>query len=449
MDRTSVISPNTGQQIARWRADAPSVTENTLQTLHKARRKLEGNIELRIELLDELVAAMHQSRNELERLTVEEVGKKPEEASGEFEYALSFITYCRDLARNYSFETATDDGRLVREIAPGVAFLITPFNDPIAGITRKIAPALAAGAPVLVKPASLGMMCAQAMRDAFAKTETNGFVKFACLEDPAIAEALIADPRIGVVSFTGSSSVGNNVAVAAAKNNKRAVLELGGNAPFVVLADADLEKAVDDLVIRKLKAAGQACSSVNRVFVERSIYGRFRDILISRAEQTTLGRSTSGVDLGPVRTLRAARQLESWSNQALQAGERLLAGSAGAASEGEPILFPFHVIEAEQTSLFDEIETFGPLLSFRAFDSLDDLLATLEAEPHALVAYFYSADAHSLRPKLQHLRFGSIGINTTAIQGPEAPTGGFGEAGVGREGGAWGFREFLSTVNIR
>ena len=285
MDRTSVISPNTGQQIARWRADAPSVTENTLQTLHKARRKLEGNIELRIELLDELVAAMHQSRNELERLTVEEVGKKPEEASGEFEYALSFITYCRDLARNYSFETATDDGRLVREIAPGVAFLITPFNDPIAGITRKIAPALAAGAPVLVKPASLGMMCAQAMRDAFAKTETSGFVKFACLEDPAIAEALIADPRIGVVSFTGSSSVGNNVAVAAAKNNKRAVLELGGNAPFVVLADADLEKAVDDLVIRKLKAAGQACSSVNRVFVERSIYGRFRDILIAASRR--------------------------------------------------------------------------------------------------------------------------------------------------------------------
>lgn len=449
MDRTIVLSPNTGQQIDRWTADTVAETETSLHQLNHSRRELESNIELRGQILDQLILAMNSVRGDLERLTVEEVGKKPEEAASEFDYAVSFISYCRELLSEFTFETCDATGRRIREAAPGIAFLIAPFNDPLAGITRKIAPAIAAGAPALVKPASLGMLCGQAMRDAFAKSDAAPFVRFASLDDPAVAENIIADPRVGIVSFTGSTPVGARVALAAAQGNKRAILELGGNAPFVVLADADLDKAMDDLVIRKLKAAGQACSSVNRVYVESSIYGRFRDMLVARARQTTAGPSTDDVDLAPLRTLRAAQQLESWSAQAQEKGERLIAGNAKASAEGDPFVFPFSIIETETNSIFDHIETFGPLLSIRPFDSLDDLLIDLEEERHALAAYFYTSDAQSLWPKLNHLRFGSIGVNTTAIQGPDAPTGGFGQAGVGREGGPWGLREFLCTINTR
>lgn len=449
MDRTIVLSPNTGQQIDRWIADTATETDASLHQLHHSRRELESNIELRGRILDQLILAMNSVRGELERLTVEEVGKKPEEAAGEFDYAVSFISYCRELLSEFAFEHCDASGRRIREAAPGIAFLIAPFNDPLAGITRKIAPAIAAGAPALVKPASLGMLCGQAMRNAFEKSEAAPFVRFTSLDDPAVAEKIIADSRVGIVSFTGSTPVGAHVALAAAQGNKRAILELGGNAPFVVLADADLDTALDDLVIRKLKAAGQACSSVNRVYVESSIFGRFRDMLAERAKQTTAGPSTDDVDLGPLRTLRGAQQLENWSAQAQEKGEQLIAGNAKASGEGAPFVFPFSIVETETNSIFDHIETFGPLLSIRPFGDLDSLLSDLEHESHALVAYFYTGDPEGLWPRLKHLRFGSIGVNTTAIQGPDAPTGGFGQAGVGREGGPWGLREFLSTINMR
>ncbi len=448
MDCTTIFSPNTGRTYGRWRPDSPKTVAEHLAVLDQSRRELEGDVQRRVAVLDALIDAMETVRSELAQLTVDEVGKKPAEAADEIDYAISFLSYCRKLAREYRFTTAVD-GRTIREVAPGVALLITPFNDPLAGITRKIGPAIAAGASVLVKPAPLGMLCAQAMNAAFQSTSAASFVRFACLEDPSVTETLIMDPRVGVVSFTGSTRVGSIVAVAAAQNHKRAVLELGSNAPFVILADADLDRALDDLMARKLRAAGQACSSVNRVYVDRRVYLTFREMLIERVKRLTLGPSTTAVDLGPLRTAAAMQQLECWSVEAVSMGERLVAGSAKGAAEGEPFLFPMSVIEADSASLFDRIETFGPILSLRAFDQVDALLAVLEAERHALVAYFYTGCPEVLEPKLKNLRFGSIGLNTTAIQGADMPTGGFGEAGVGREGGPWGLREFLATINQR
>ena len=449
MERTEVIAPNTGLPFGRWQPDAPEVIENSLATLDANRRSLGDRMERRCDVLAATVEALTSARAGIEHLIVDEVGKKPSEAAAEFDYALSFLAYCRGLAKSYAFVSEPSPGCLVREVAPGVALLVTPYNDPVAGIARKIAPAIAAGAPVLIKPASLGMLTAAAMRQAIERAGLSDFIRFAALDDPSATEGLISDGRIGVVSFTGSTRVGGIVALAAARSNKRAVLELGGNAPFVVLPGANMEKAITDLLARKSRAAGQACSSVNRVFVHGSIFASFREALSARVADLTIGPSTSGADLGPVRTRQLAGQLQSWTAEARHGGARLLAGSGRAASDGEPHLFPFTLLETEARSLFDHQETFGPLLPIARFEDFDELLLRLGQERHALVAYFYGPDATALLPKLEGLRFGSIGINSTAIQGPDVPTGGFAEAGVGREGGSWGLREFLTTINVR
>ena len=449
MQRTTVISPNTGQPYGSWQPDSADKIESALVRLDRNRSCLASDIASRCDVLQGVHDALKAGRAEIERLTVEEVGKKPEEAAAEFDYALSFLEYCQTQAQHHVFVWEPSAGKKIREVTPGVALLITPYNDPVAGIIRKIAPAIAAGAPVLVKPAPLGMLTAKFIEKTLDRAGLSDFTGLVALDDPNAIGELIADPRVGVVSFTGSTRIGGLVSLVAAQNYKRAVLELGGNVPFVVLPGANMEKAINDLVARKARAAGQACSSVNRAYVHRSILVKFRDVLAARVDALSSGPSTSGADVGPVRTRQLAGQLESWTSQAVNDGAKRLAGPGKAAAEGTPIVFPFTLLETGQSSLFDHHETFGPLLPITGFDSFDDLLVRLSRERHALVAYFYGPDPEALLPRLEKLRFGSIGINSTAIQGPDVPTGGFGEAGVGREGGSWGLREFLTTVNIR
>ena len=234
-----------------------------------------------------------------------------------------------------------------------------------------------------------------------------------------------------------------------AAGGKKAVTELGGNCPFAVFSDADVDRAVRDLLDRKLKAAGQACSSVNRVFVEEGIYPVFRERLLECVETVKAGPSDLGVDLGPVRTREAADALADVVSRVREDGERLLTPAPHKVGDDSPFVFPLTVVESNDNSYFDRYETFGPLLSIRPFSRREVLLARLSRERHALAAYFYTGAPDALRPLLGGIRFGSIGINSTAIQGADVPTGGFRDAGIGREGGIWGMREFLTTVNCR
>ena len=218
----------------------------------------------------------------------------------------------------------------------------------------------------------------------------------------------------------------------------------------MICEDAQLDLALDDLMARKLKAAGQACSSVNRVFVAVQRYAEVRERLVERTARLGTGPSDApGVDLGPLRTHEATRALTDAVAKALRGGERLLSGKPRVPPPEAPFLFPLTVVECGERSWFDVYESFGPVLSIRPFDTLDALLRRMETERHSLAAYFYTADPAGLLPRLRRLRFGSIGINSTAIQGAGVPTGGFRDAGIGREGGVWGVREFLAPVNHR
>ena len=408
------------------------------------------SIETRRQLLRRCAEALTSRSRELAELVVREVGKKPEEALGEVDYAASFLDAARATLDESSFEWRPDPERLVREVPYRAALLIAPFNDPLAGLTRKMGSALAAGATALVKPSRLGILCAGALMESFREAGAGDFVQLITPEDNECVEALIADHRIGVVSFTGSTGVGRRLAAAAAHEGKRIVLELGGNCPFVICEDAPLDLALDDLMTRKLKAAGQACSSVNRVFVAAPRYAEVRERLLDRVARLETGPSdVAGVDLGPLRTRESTRALNDAVDSALRAGERLLSPRPSPVPPEAPFLFPLTVVECDDRSWFDAYESFGPALSIRSFDALDPLLRRMETERHTLAAYFYTADPQELLPRLRRLRFGSIGLNSTAIQGAEVPTGGFWDAGIGREGGAWGVREFLAPINHR
>lgn len=445
--RRQVVSPNDGLVFDEWQPIGEADVARKLDSLSQARRALNDDSQLRMDLLDRCIAGIQSARKRLADLVIREVAKKPEEADGEVDYAISFLSHCRELLDSRCFEQTLADGHVVRDVGLAGALLICPFNDPLAGLTRKIAPAIAAGCPVILKPSSLSMLCARAMFDAFEDEGVGQEIQLLATSDPDLVQAVLEHQDIGIVSFTGSTAVGRELAVKCAAFGKKSVMELGGNCPFVVFEDAELDLAIEDLVIRKLKAAGQACSSVNRVYVAEGIYEDFAGRLQDRIASVKLGPSDSGVDLGPVRTLRAANDLVEMASHAQAQGERLITAEPMPLADGDPFLFPFTVMESGQDSLFDQHETFGPLLSIRPFSNENKLLSVLSRERHALVSYFYTGEPRALLPRLTHLRFGSVGVNSTAIQGPDVPTGGFWDAGLGREGGRWGMDEYLTTVN--
>ena len=444
-----IFAPNTGLAFDRWQPMSSEEVERAVATADRGLGGLEA-VETRREVLGRCVEALASKRQTLADLVVREVGKKPEEALGEVDYAASFLDAARAALDGMTFERRPEPERLIREVPYRVALLIAPFNDPLAGLTRKIGPALAAGATAVVKPSRLGILCAKALVESFHETGAGDFVQLIAPRDNETVEALIADHRIGVISFTGSTGAGRRLAAAAAQDGKRIVLELGGNCPFVICEDAQLDLALDDLMARKLKAAGQACSSVNRVFVAAQLYAEVKERLLERAARLRTGPSDEpDVELGPLRTHEATRALDDAVGTALSGGERLLSGKPRVPPPESPFLFPLTVVECGERSWFDAYETFGPVLSIRPFDTLDALLRRMETERHSLAAYFYSADPAGLLPRLRRLRFGSVGLNSTAIQGADVPTGGFWDAGIGREGGVWGVREFLAPVNHR
>ncbi len=442
-----VIAPNDGRVFANWRPDGAPEAEAMLPRLAAGHLSLARNHEMRKQLLKGCIEGLLDVRKELTALMVLEVGKKPTEADAEIEYAIAFLSHCRDLLDGGPLEQRLEDGRTVTDVSLGGALLICPFNDPVAGLTRKMAPAIAAGCPAIVKPSSLSMLCAKKMFSAFRRRGVGQELQLLATGNPGVVKRILEHDDIDIISFTGSTGTGRKLAEACARLGKKSVMELGGNCPFVVFADANQDLAIGDLMERKLKAAGQACSSVNRVFVEASVYKRFVEELLARVDALEAGPSDSGADLGPVRTRKRVNALVDCVARAKADGEILLTREPCKIGGDCPFVFPLTVVEGGENSIFDRHETFGPLLSIRPFASVGELFARLAQERHALAAYFYTGVPETLLPRLHGLRFGSIGINSTAIQGAHAPTGGFRDAGFGREGGVWGVREFSATVN--
>jgi succinate-semialdehyde dehydrogenase/glutarate-semialdehyde dehydrogenase len=424
-----IISPNTGAVIGQWTPDTGARIEAVLDGLPRAMAEL-ASPETRRAIPSRAIIALDRAREPLAAIIVAEVGKTPSEAADEVDYAQGFLQHALTQAPDATQGTGE---RRLRIVPAGPVLAITPYNDPLAGIVRKIAPAIAAGCPVVVKPSGLGHLTAQTLFDALSDAVPTGLVSMVNNTDRDVLDRLLAHPRFRVLSFTGSTPTG--LAIAARAGLKRLVLELGGNNPFLVLEGADLDRAAADAVARKTRAAGQACSAQNRIYVVASLFNAFRTRFLDRLSAVTFGASDGGVTMGPV---RSARDLD-----------RLGALAAGGQAFGAcpaPAPFAFGPVVLDDDAPLRHVEAFGPLVSLCPVPDRTAALALAAQEEQALVCYLYGEVSSA---ELAPLRFGSLGINSTRIQGAEVPTGGFRTAGIGREGGAWGLQEFQTTINER
>ncbi|GMA27360.1 NAD-dependent succinate-semialdehyde dehydrogenase [Arenivirga flava] len=379
-----------------------------------------------------------------------EMGKSLEEARGEVRYGGEFLRWFAEEAVRMGGRTARlpEGGgtMIVERRAVGPCYLVTPWNFPLAMATRKIAPALAAGCTVVLKPADAtpltSLWFAELLREAGVPDGVVNVVTTSRAD--AVSDALLADPRLAKLSFTGSTPVGRQLLAQSAGQLLRTSMELGGNAPFLVFEDADLEQAVESAMAAKFRNIGQACTAANRFLVHASVAEAFTARLAERAGALRLGRGTDdGVDLGPLIRTSAAERCAELVADALDRGAVLRTG--GSRRDGA-FFEPTVLADVPAGARVLEEEVFGPIAPITTFADEDEAVALANATPYGLVAYACTADVTRAHRLLRRIRSGMLGINTGVVSNAAAPFGGVGHSGFGREGGEEGIEEYLEVV---
>jgi len=391
--------------------------------------------------------------DDLARLMTAEQGKPLAEAQGEVAYAASFLKWFAEEARRINGAVLPGHQRdkriLVLKQPIGVVAAITPWNFPSAMITRKVAPALAAGCTVVLKPSELTPFSALAL--AVLAEEAGvppGVFNIITGNAGDIGPVLTGDPRIRKLTFTGSTPVGKLLAAQCAPTMKRISMELGGNAPFIVFDDADLDGAVDGIMASKFRNTGQTCVCANRVLVQAGIHDRFVARLVERAAALQLGDGLEGPsDQGPLIDMRAISKVEAHIADALDKGACLALGGARAARGGS-FFEPTVLTGARSDMVLAAAETFGPVAPIFKFETESDALALANDTSVGLAAYVYTSDLNRFFRVSEALEVGMVGINTGLISSELVPFGGIKESGIGREGSVFGIEEFLELKTL-
>lgn len=396
----------------------------------------------------DLIAA---NREDLARIITRENGKTIREARAEIDNGAGYIKYYADHA-----DTAL--GEIIPSPLPGKRFsvdyepvgvcaAITPWNFPFAMLARKLGPALAAGCSVVAKPADLTPFSALAIaRLALEAGVPKGVLSIVTGNAQQVGEVLTGSPVVRKLSFTGSTGVGAMLAAACAPTVKRMSLELGGNAPLLVFDDADLDIAMETVMIAKFRNAGQTCIAANRIYVQRGILDRFLAALKARVEALRPGDGfEDDTDIGPLIDERAVAKVDRHLQDALQRGGELLAGGGTANSR---LAQPALVAGVARDALLTREETFGPLAGIIAFDTLEEGLALANDTPFGLCAYVCAQDAATIARASRGLQTGMVGVNNAAISLPSTPFGGIKMSGMGREGSLHGLMEYLNLKYV-
>lgn len=408
---------------------------------------------------------MEGHREALAHLITLEQGKPLAESRGEVDYAVSFVRwYAAEGRRLYGEIVPSQDPakyQLVFREPVGPVLLVSPGNDPFAMITRKGAPALAAGCPLVVKPHRETPFSALAAARLFeAAGVPPGIVNvITTTRSDEACRTLLEHPAIRHITFTGSSAVGRRLGGRAGGLMKGMTMELGGHAPFVVHDDADLDLAAGDLLSRKFTNAGQTCSCPARMFLHEAIAEPFVERFLAGMEEIVVGDGTDpAVTMGPLQNEGAVEKTERHVRDALDRGARLLGGGGGSGDGGGRLAnrkgyfhAPTALIDATSDMLVMREETFGPLAAFVRFRTEDELLRDVNHPTYGLTAYCYTRDLARAFRTAAIFRCGFVGVNDRRPQGAEVPMGGVGESGLGREGGHWGIEEFTSIkfVSVR
>ncbi|MDX5976610.1 NAD-dependent succinate-semialdehyde dehydrogenase [Vreelandella alkaliphila] len=398
--------------------------------------------------------AIMAHQEDLARLMTLEQGKPLAESRGEVAYGASFVEFYAEESKRMAGETlpghGVDKRILVFREPIGVVAAVTPWNFPLAMITRKCAPALAAGCTVVIKPAEATPLTALAVaRLAELAGLPAGVINVVTASQPApIGEVLTTDPRVRKFSFTGSTPVGKKLLAQCAGTVKKVSLELGGNAPFIVFDDADLDAAVEGAVASKYRNSGQTCVCTNRFLVQSGVYEAFVEKFAKRVAELNVGNGLDdGVMQGPLINQAAVEKVESHIGDALEKGGRLVCGGKPH-TLGGTFFEPTIIADVTDSMRVAREETFGPLAPVFRFETDEEAIAMANATEFGLAAYFYARDYRRIWHVMEGLEYGMVAVNEGILSTELAPFGGVKESGLGREGSRHGLDEFTELKYV-
>lgn len=448
-DTVEVIDPATNQPIGTVPNMATEEAKAAVDAAAKALptwRALTAH--QRSTLLQRWFQLIQDNKRQLAELMTFEQGKPVAEAEGEITYAASFIEWFAEQGKRTNGEIipspSSDKRLMVIKQGIGVCAAITPWNFPAAMITRKAAPVLAAGCTMVIKPANETPYTALALAELAAQAGIPaGVINIVTGDAVKIGEVFTSDNRVRKLSFTGSTGVGRLLMRQCADSVKKVSLELGGNAPFIVFNDADIEKAVAGAMGAKFRNAGQTCVCANRFYIHKDVYQQFSERFVAEVKKLKVGNGfTEGVTIGPLINHKAVEKSQSLLADTLQRGATLLCGGERDKA-GENFFQPTVVGNVPADSHILEEEIFGPVAPLVIFDNEEEVVHLANNTIYGLAAYFYSEDPQRIWRVAENLEYGMVGINTGLISNEVAPFGGIKQSGLGREGSEHGIEDYM------
>ncbi|NGZ83437.1 NADP-dependent succinate-semialdehyde dehydrogenase [Duganella aceris] len=445
----AVTNPATGEQLGTIPLMGAAETRRAIDAANAAwpawRKKTARERAAILRKWNDLIL---ENTEDLAQLMTAEQGKPLSESRGEVAYGASFIEWFGEEAKRVAGETLASpwpDRRLLVTKEPiGVCAAITPWNFPIAMITRKAGPALAAGCTMVLKPAESTPYCALALAVLAERAGVPAGVFSVVTGTPKdIGGEMTSNPIVRKLTFTGSTAVGKLLMQQSAATIKKLSLELGGNAPFIVFDDADLDAAVEGALASKYRNAGQTCVCANRIYVQDGVYDQFADKLVAAVAKLKVGNGVEpGVTQGPLIDEKAVQKVEQHVADALAKGGRLLTGGKRHAL-GHGFFEPTVIADVGNDMIVATEETFGPLAPLFRFSTDEEAVALANNTEFGLASYFYSRDIGRIWRVAEGLESGMVGVNTGLISNEVAPFGGVKQSGLGREGSHYGLDEFL------
>ena len=451
-----VTDPATGETLAHVADADREDTRRAIEAAHAAFPAWSRTPAIqRGRILRQVAAMMRERKEALARQLTREMGKPITEARGEIEYAASFLDwFAGEGERVYGdiIPPAVPGKRhLVLKQPVGVVAAITPWNFPAAMVTRKVAPALAAGCTVVLKPAEQTPLTAISLMELFAEAGLPpGVLNLVTTADPRpVGEEMLQNPLVRKITFTGSTEVGKYLMREAANQVKRISLELGGHAPVIVFDDADLDKAVQGTLASKFRNMGQTCVCANRIYVQRGILEAFSERFAEAVRKLRVGNGLEeGVQVGPLIDANGLAKVKAHVEDALAKGARALTGAqvlTGDGFSGGCYYAPTVLVDVREGMLIMEEETFGPVAPIIAFDTEAEAYRRANASRYGLAAYVFTENLSRAIRAAEQLEYGIVGVNEGLPSTAQVPFGGFKESGIGREGGPYGIQEFLEV----
>ena len=449
-DRVLVTNPATDEEIG----SIPNMGQaEALQAVESSYQALQSWKALTAQARADLLLAWHkltlEHANELAQIMTIEQGKPLAEALGEVKYAASFIQWFAEEGKRVYGDVipTTNAGQrfLVTKEPVGVVAAITPWNFPLAMITRKAAPALAAGCTIVIKPANETPYCALAIAKLAEKAGIPaGVINVVTGKSEAIGSVFTTHEKVKKLTFTGSTPVGRLLMQQCAPTIKKLALELGGNAPLIVFEDADLDKAVQGAMLAKYRNAGQTCVCANRIYVHQNVYAAFTEKFVAAVKALKVGNGLDdGVQIGPLINEKAVIKAEKLIDEACSKGAQIACGGQRHAL-GHSFFEPTILTNVDQSMEIVSEEIFGPVAPLISFETDEEVIEQANATIYGLAAYIYTENISRIFKVSEQLEYGMVGMNSTAISNEVVPFGGVKQSGIGREGSKYGLEEFMT-----